>query len=55
MGVTIIGSNFTKNIARDSGGALFLKSINATLKGNLFLENEALDGGAIYYDNLCKK
>jgi hypothetical protein len=53
--IRISFSNFTDNKADNEGGALFIDDLNITLSFNIFENNMAIVGGAIYYFTAGKK
>jgi len=40
---------FLKNKAIENGGAIYIKNQNLEISDNIYQENEANQGGAIYY------
>lgn len=44
-------SHYSENIATNDGGALAVQTSGATMHGDVFVENTARDGGAIYYNS----
>ncbi|OUM63851.1 hypothetical protein PIROE2DRAFT_9520 [Piromyces sp. E2] len=55
LDIVIKDSNFTNNISKRNGGAIYLDNIqNLTLDldSNIFMNNWAINGGALYFSNV---
>ncbi|ORX49040.1 hypothetical protein BCR36DRAFT_413035 [Piromyces finnis] len=54
VNASIENSNFQNNISKSNGGVLYIKNIldmNLDLNSNIFIKNEATNGGAIFISN----
>lgn len=50
VNITLEGCRFARNVAGVNGGAVYFHGVNTTMHSN-FVNNDALNGGAIYLDH----